>query len=318
MNLDELRSVRRTERQKDSLQHLRDSFYEDVADYIEERKAERSRAAEEADDPFSDPDVGRLTDEIETAEDVVEAIYERRVGKVVKLASFAAADMAADTDGLTAEERDLFEDLVARIKQNRQAVLDVLAGKRSGSSGGAGEPSTAGDASDRRSDRTPDAVPEEPSLDDTSDVLSEAMGGSEAGDRAGGDADSSGDRSATDVPPDDGRAEAGDGRPTDEAAAVAGDDSPAEPATADDGSAVTASRDEDTSGSSAATSDAGEGANRADAEETDRVTVRITSDVGHIFGVDEREYELVEEDVVTLPTTNAEPLLDRGAAERLD
>ena len=141
MNLDELRSVRRTERQKDSLQHLRDSFYEDVANYIAERKAERKRAADAAEDPFGDPEVGQLTDEIETAEDVVEAIYERRVGKVVKLASFAAADMSADTNGLTAEERELFQGLVARIKQNRQNVLNVLAGE--GGDGAGGESSAA-------------------------------------------------------------------------------------------------------------------------------------------------------------------------------
>jgi DNA replication factor GINS len=51
---------------------------------------------------------------------------------------------------------------------------------------------------------------------------------------------------------------------------------------------------------------------------TERVTLRITEDVGRIFGVDEREYDLETEDVVTLPTTNAGPLLDRDAAERLD
>ncbi|MFC6729727.1 hypothetical protein ACFQDG_13835, partial [Natronoarchaeum mannanilyticum] len=50
----------------------------------------------------------------------------------------------------------------------------------------------------------------------------------------------------------------------------------------------------------------------------DRTTVRITEDVGEIFGVDEREYELSAEDVVTLPETNAEPLIERDAAERLD
>ena len=40
--------------------------------------------------------------------------------------------------------------------------------------------------------------------------------------------------------------------------------------------------------------------------------------MGHPLGVDEREYDLASEDVVTLPTPNAEPLLDRDAAERLD
>jgi len=70
-----------------------------------------------------------------------------------------------------------------------------------------------------------------------------------------------------------------------------------------------------------AVASAGAGADTgADAEsdaDTDRTTLRITRDVGEIFGVDEREYDLASEDVVTLPTPNAEPLLDRDAAERL-
>jgi DNA replication factor GINS len=46
--------------------------------------------------------------------------------------------------------------------------------------------------------------------------------------------------------------------------------------------------------------------------------VRITSDVGEIFGVDQRAYDLTAEDVVTLPEANAGPLVERDAAERLD
>jgi DNA replication factor GINS len=318
MNLDELRSVRRTERQKDSLQHLRDSFYEDVADYIAAQKAERQRAADAADDPFSDPEVGRLTDEIETAEDVVEAIYERRVGKVVKLASFAAADMSADTNGLTAEERDLFDDLVSRIKQNRDTVLDVLAGKRAGSetttdvatradtadADGAETPPPAGttpaeEPTDDTPPPPPDMDPDAPA-DDPGDVLTDAMGGDGAtdGDGATGSTDDrAGDRSSA----SDAAAATADqsdaDRPTTEATAVAGGESPV------DGGSDGESPDDGTTGT---------------ADDTERVTLRITQDVGQILGVDDREYDLETEDVVTLPTTNADPLVERGAAERLD
>ncbi|MFC6726598.1 hypothetical protein ACFQE1_19960, partial [Halobium palmae] len=138
MNLDELRTVQSKERRKDSLQHLRDSFYEDVADYVADRKAERKEVAATADDPFSSPEVSRLTDEIESAEEVVEAVYERRVGKVVKLASFAAADMPVDEDGMTTQERELFDDLVARIEANKTTVLDILGGEGASSAGDAG------------------------------------------------------------------------------------------------------------------------------------------------------------------------------------
>jgi DNA replication factor GINS len=268
MNVEELRSVQRTERQKDSLQHLRDSFYRDVADYVADRKAERKRVADEADDPFSSPEVSRLTDEIETAEEVVESIYERRVGKIVKRATFAAAGMAAEDEGLTAEERALFDDLVTRIEQNRETVLDTLAGEYDG----ADQANTADPEPTEGAD--PDSAPSPPAdagpAPDPDDLLAEAMGGSSA------------DADPTDAVPDE--------SPVDGAAGASPDDSP----TPDGGAAD------------------------PPASDTDRTTLRITRDVGEIFGVDEREYDLASEDVVTLPTPNAEPLLDRDAAERLD
>ncbi|MEF8890125.1 MAG: hypothetical protein V5A31_02240, partial [Haloferacaceae archaeon] len=138
MNLEDLRDRRRRERGQDSLQSLPETFYGDAADYLRELKTAREEAAEQAADPYGDPEVRRLTDELQTAESVVESLYERRVGKVVKHASFAAADMPHEREGLTEEERALFDDLVARIKENRSRVLDTLAGERD--TGGADGP----------------------------------------------------------------------------------------------------------------------------------------------------------------------------------
>jgi DNA replication factor GINS len=50
----------------------------------------------------------------------------------------------------------------------------------------------------------------------------------------------------------------------------------------------------------------------------DRTAVRITRDVGEVLGVDDSTYDLADGDVVTLPTTNAEPLLERDAARRIE
>ncbi|WP_233745454.1 DNA replication complex subunit Gins51 [Halobacterium bonnevillei] len=52
--------------------------------------------------------------------------------------------------------------------------------------------------------------------------------------------------------------------------------------------------------------------------DVERTMVRVTDDVGEIFGMDEREYTLEADDVVTLPTENAEPLVEKGAAEKLE
>ena len=408
MNLDELRSVQAKERRKDSLQHLRDAFYDDVAAYIADLRAARDRRAEQVEKPFSDDDVRRMSDEIETAEEVAEALYERRVGKVVKLASFAAADMPVESEGMTSQERELFDDLVSRIGENKSAVLDVLAGDAPPTQGDAppmqDNPSTEPDdsadvppsigssASDASEPHAPDD-PESHTPDDPESHAPDDASESEAPDARESDAshapESSADvlpgaASSADVGPS-GRRPTGDGGgygsddevdsaladamgtptvdeepsaepdgrgpiPPDESAEdVASEDAsddavgdgvesdgpvPVEPEPAPPGATgIDAAPEADRtagsgsgSGSNAASETdesierSGEASSEASNAGTsqDRTTVRITADVGEIFGIDEREYDLASEDVVTLPSANAEPLVRRDAAERLD
>ncbi|WP_318568430.1 hypothetical protein [Salinigranum marinum] len=312
MNLEELRSVQRAERQKDSLQHLRDEFYENVAAYIAQLKDERERAVAAADDPFASDDVRRLTDEIESTKETANALYERRVGKVVKHASFAAADMATDEDGMTVEERDLFDDLVGRIRENRRTVLATLERNADDTAAepASDEPSPAaaestdstestGEADAGSGDRTgadvvdpPDAP--EPAADG---LLSDALGGGESEESLA--AVASGDSSPESTP----GAEASPDESTPVGGETVGEDRPVgEAATVSDDSVQARSDDADTT----------------DTTDTERTVLRITADVGTVYGVDDREYDLAREDVVTLPTTNAEPLLQKDAAERID
>ena len=50
----------------------------------------------------------------------------------------------------------------------------------------------------------------------------------------------------------------------------------------------------------------------------ERTLVRIVEDIGKILGVDGREYELRDGDIVTLPSTNADPLLATAGAGPVD
>ena len=285
MNLDELRSVQVEERKTDSLQPLRDSFYAGVADFLAGLREERERAAAEAADPFAASDVREINDEIETAEEVVEAIYERRVGKVVKRASLAAAGIPTDEGGLTDEEVELFEALVDDIERNRRQVLAVLASEddapaTAGQEGGA--PSTPDGPSADPDTSAPEPPPDEPVFD-----AGRAVG--DENDAAGG---SSG--KATHPGADD------DMTASDSAATTDPPGTTADPSDhpSDSQSAETGAAGEETS--------------------PERVSVRITRDVGEILGIDDRTYTLAEDDVVTLPVANAEPLLDRDAAERIE
>jgi DNA replication factor GINS len=294
MNLEDLRSAQTRERATDGLQDLRDSFYGDVADYIADLKDRREAAAEAAEDPFGDPEVQELTDKIETAEQVAEAIYERRMGKLVKQASLAAAGMPDDEDGLTAEEQELYGDLVDRIQANKAHVLDVISGDA--------EP-TAGEDGDATDDF--DSVPESPvdrAADRDSTAADSTSESSAAAAMGGGmdDASPEPDPSVSDTA----------GEPADEA--PRSDPEPPE-AVAEDLARVQSESDDDF-GREEEPVVIGED----DGGDSERVKVRVTDDVGEIFGVDERPYELKSEDVVTLPEENAAPLVEKDAAERLD
>jgi len=317
MNLDELRSVQSKERKKDSLQNLRPSFYQEVGEYIADLEDERDRVAEGADDPFSSPEVGRLTDEIETAKDVVEAIYERRMGKLVKQASLAAAGMAADDEGLTAEEAALFDDLVDRISANKSRVLDVLEGVGESPTEAGADTTAAADESAHPGSHSPEPAPDQPPADDAPPIPPEeppadidpAAGEEPAGDASSGV--SPADVMGGDGPPIGG-ADGADGDAMADSAAASPSQS-AEREDAIDGAASNA----DTADSPAAESDAESSAD-SEAATVDRTTVRITRDIGEILGVDDREYTLTSDDIVTLPEQNAAPLVEREAAERLE
>jgi DNA replication factor GINS len=214
------------------------------------------------------------------------------MGKLVKQASLAAAGMPDDENGLTAEEQDLYADLVDRIESNKAHVLDVIAGdaETAGSAGSTTESGVATTGSDARGESAADA-------DAADSSAAAAMGGGLDGDAAPEpDAESSGDEPLSDAEP------------------TPGEEPPA--AVAEDLAEVKSeSDDDDPTPDGGVRSESGDGGPSVD---SDRVRVRVIDDVGEIFGVDERPYDLEAEDVVTLPAANAEPLVQKDAAEKLE
>ena len=331
MNLDELQSVQARERQSSDLQHLRSSFYREVGEFIEELNEKRARIVEEAEDPFSDPEVRRLTDDIETAEGTVEAIYERRVGKVVKKASIAAAGMPIDDDGLTSEEEALFEDLVDRIESNRETVLSVLDGDSPSVSCSIDEEPASGKESEAPPDTGGPTADSESDLDTGSDPTPAPEDGLSAADlmgESGSTAETSAaGAEATETAPEDAPPVS---EPTarpgekDRNAGEKAEDPPA--VVVDDGARSGADRasspdtPEDGAEQGTVAPDTGTSPERTGAETPGlpRTTVRITADVGEIVGADDRDYDLGTEDVVTLPEPNADVLVEKDAAERVE
>lgn len=337
MDLNELQSVRDRERQTDKLQQLRESFYADAGQFIQQLRAERDRAVERADDPFDSAEVRQLSDEIKTAQQTVEAIYEKRVGKIVKAASFAAADLPAEVDGMTAEEQALFDDLVGNIKDNREHVLALLDGEDPESRSEppthaepAEDPSRAPPSSEHSppdtatqqsaesppasADSTPSPAetPSRPAETQPSDdgvTAADAMGG--------GSVESAHGR-------EDSEPTEPDSTSSEEPASVA--DSPAP--SARDGEVSPPStepvdppvRKDGGREQPEGESHVPQGSPSSGDETTtgvERQRVQILDDVETFLGFDDRDYDLEANDVVSLPETNADILLERGVAREL-
>ena len=321
MNLEELQSVQARERQSSDLQDLRASFYREVGEFIRELTAERDEAVEAATDPFSAPEVRRLSDDIRTARRTAEAIYERRVGKVMKQASIAAAGMPVDDRGLTDEEAELFEDLVDRIERNRERVLGPLEadaavdpstaapedtdaeGPGAAEGLGAADPDPAGSASSTGSSEPSDPAgsgPEPPDPPEPEPPDQERSDTDPARqERPGADSSESNRPDLAPVEQEPSGKEPTDREPP------ASDRPEREPADQEGADPERAGDD-------------GAAARGADVPAIPRTTVRITAEVGEVVGADDRDYDLSPADVVTLPAPNAEVLLDNEAAERLE
>jgi len=380
MNLDELQSVRDRERQTDKPQQLRESFYADVGSFVEQLRTERDRAAERHGSPYAD-EVMRLTDEIDAAQQLVEDIHERRIGKVVKAASLEAAALSPEVDGLTTEEQALFDDLVADIEHHREDVLDTVEGETPTDTGATADDSQTGgeatgiDAADvMGTDTADEGVPSSPPPESADRQRSEHPNPGEmrpdtapedrpgGGDpTASGPARTDGNGSRPDEPSADGR----ERRPTDPGGNASqnghSDETRnghadvsqnghsdgtrnghsdqdrrghAERGRADVRGAASTERGED--GSDGVGETPGErvsdapgwrgdrqsgtgGSVEAPGAGTDieRERVLVTRDVDTFVGSDTRDYDLAADDVVTLPATNAEILVQRDAARRL-
>lgn len=123
MDLETLREAQSRERQAKGLRELTDSFYRDAASYIQGLKEERR----ELDDPYGE-EAQQLNDALQSARQVAESIYERRVSKVVKLAALSANGVDIDEAGMTSEERRMYDNIVDEIQRNHELVVGEVLG----------------------------------------------------------------------------------------------------------------------------------------------------------------------------------------------
>ncbi|MFL2521101.1 MAG: hypothetical protein ACJ0QU_01810 [Halobacteriales archaeon] len=123
MNLEDLREIQIEERTRSDLQPLLDSFYVDVSKYLQNLRVEKENILQGGVDAVDAKTVRRIDDEIKTVVGVVEAIYDRRVGKILKGASLTAAGLGERDGSLAGGEVELFRDLVELLQNNRNEIL---------------------------------------------------------------------------------------------------------------------------------------------------------------------------------------------------
>ena len=107
-----------------------DSFYTDVSKYIQDLRVERENILEGSVDAVDAKTVRRIEDEIKTVGEVVEAIYDRRVGKILKGASLTAAGLGKRDGSLAGVEVELFRNLVELLQKNRIKILEQISSEK--------------------------------------------------------------------------------------------------------------------------------------------------------------------------------------------
>lgn len=341
MNLKQLQSALQDERGSNRLQPLPEAFYADVETFTDELREQRDAAAEDAANAFDSQEVMSLSQKIQRAEETLEKLYNRRVGKIINQAVLAATGGTFDKEPLTANEETLYTDIIASVKENREESLSAI----SESAGG-----TEMFSSDQKSTGTVSALAEEneessdePSADEPDNSADDYMGSSSSStndsttpndgnsdaptqsggysaDVAFGDADT--EPESEDAPDDTDSSEATTSPPAPSDLHET-EDVPTHPDTAEtDDDFTDEFHTDETDNTSDADSDEdlerADGGTTSPSEAVNRVTVQVTEDIGEVFGIDNRTYDLSKDDVVTLPQENAQPLLEKDAATAID
>jgi len=124
MDFEELRNTLKQE-QKSKLAKLEPDFYESVRTYLDGLREEQKTA--------SGKEAQFLADELETASDRLQRIFNLRIGKIVNLASLSImgeiGGIKRDIDMMTRIERDIYDSVLGAVRQGWSAVEQAIAGE---------------------------------------------------------------------------------------------------------------------------------------------------------------------------------------------
>ncbi|MHC1600042.1 MAG: DNA replication complex subunit Gins51 [Candidatus Methanospirareceae archaeon] len=123
MDIEALGAILRREKDTGSLQELPVDFCEDVRKYFESLEAEKK----EADERWSE----HVEDEIRSARMKVEDIINRRIGKILKLAS---SGIKTPPKGMLEGEERVFEGVKHHVEEGKERLFALMLGEKGGES----------------------------------------------------------------------------------------------------------------------------------------------------------------------------------------
>lgn len=118
MNLEDLRLIQANERRSQGLQALERDFYKRAMAYINELDDSKRQA--------DDARVAMIEDELQSAKRVIDDIFKRRLGKIVKMASTRAFGLDIHPEDATQGEQKIFEQLVSSIQEGKSEILGSI------------------------------------------------------------------------------------------------------------------------------------------------------------------------------------------------
>jgi len=115
--------ILRREKDKEELQKLSDSFFNDVIIYLEDKKKALSDVTLQS---FGDKK--KLEEEFGNIKKILKDLYERREKKIVNLALNISRTKSnlIDTSGLLKEEKELFDSLMNALDNGRENIIKKL------------------------------------------------------------------------------------------------------------------------------------------------------------------------------------------------
>ncbi|KAB3547405.1 MAG: hypothetical protein C5617_003900 [ANME-2 cluster archaeon] len=124
MDFEDLRNILSRE-QKSKLAKLEPDFYEDVRAYLDGLREEQQTAPK--------MEAQLLADELETAENRLQRIFELRVGKIVNLASShilaEIKGIKQDMDAMTPVERDMYDSVLVAVRKGWSDIERAVTGR---------------------------------------------------------------------------------------------------------------------------------------------------------------------------------------------